>query len=116
MGVIAYYLDNKKWENQLSLIGLRHLYSSYLGENMASVLIKLTKKYEITDRLGFFTLDNAEFNNIYFRIFLYYVFFNFTNQDITERRLRYIKHVLTLVVKKFFFGDNIDVFEIKYII
>src|SRR6266511_600720 len=54
MGVIAYYLDNKKWENQLSLIGLRHLYSSYLGEHMASVLIKLTKKYEISDRLGKF--------------------------------------------------------------
>jgi len=54
---------------------------------MALVLIKLAEEYEITNKLGFFILDNAGSNNTYLRTFLHHTLPNLTNQDIAERRL-----------------------------
>jgi hAT family C-terminal dimerisation region len=109
LGIVAHYLDRKTWKNQSRLLGLRRLHGAHSGENMASVLIDVAQDYEITDKLGFFTLDNADSNDTCLRAFLP----DITDQNLKERRLRCWGHVLNLSAEAFLFGKNADAFEVE---
>jgi hypothetical protein len=95
------------------LLKLRRLHDSHSGENTASLLIKLLNEYEITNRLRYFILDNAESNDIYVRTFLHYEHHEITEREIQKRRLRCQDHILNLAAKSFFFGKNADAFEME---
>ena len=70
LGVVAHYLDKTTWKNRSRLIALRRITGIYSGENMASHLLEVAQEYEITDKLGFFTLDNAGTNDTCLHTFL----------------------------------------------
>ncbi len=55
---------------------------------MAGILITVVEEYEITDRLGFFTLDNAESNDTCLRILLRHINPDISVVEIEYRRLR----------------------------
>jgi hypothetical protein len=75
---------------------------------MASLLIKIVDEFEITNKLRFFILDNANSNDTCLQAF----FPNATPHNLKERRLRCWGHILNLIVKAFLFRKNADAFEI----
>ena len=91
-----------------ALLGLRALIGSHSGENMAATLLPLFKEYDITEKLGYFVLDNASNNNTCVRHVL-----SQTSPEIGpgERRIRCFGHVLNLAASEFLFGKHPEVFE-----
>jgi hypothetical protein len=114
-GIVAYYLDGKTWKNQSRLIILRKIKISHISENIAIYFIQIVNEYEITDKLDFFTLDNAESNDIYLRTFFRISLSNITDEAIKLRRIRYFGYVVNLAAKAFLFGENADAFEMDNI-
>jgi len=88
IAVMIYYLD-KSFVNKIRLIALCRLYRSYLGENMTKILILIIQEFEITDRLGYFIINNDAINNIYLKSLLREIDLNISDSDIDERRLYY---------------------------
>jgi hypothetical protein len=70
------------------LLSLKRLRRSYLGENLAQVIIKFIDEYEIADRLGFFVLDNASSNDTYVNELLANLCPYIPSRDYKKRRLR----------------------------
>jgi hypothetical protein len=64
IAVITHYV-NKFFQNVTRLIALRNLRGSHSRENIATLLIEIIKDFEIEDLLGYFVIDNTEFNDIY---------------------------------------------------
>lgn len=112
MAVVAHYLD-KSFVNRSRLIALRRLQGPHSGENMAMLLLKIVREFEITDRLGYFTIDNAESNDICLNVVLNTILPDAPEAEIQERRLRCWGHVLNLVAKAFLFGKDADAFEME---
>ena len=112
MAVVAHYLD-KDFVNRSRLIALRRLQGPHSGENMAILLLKIVREFEITDRIGYFTIDNAESNDVCLTIFLNTILPDATEAEIQERRLRCWGHVLNLAAKAFLFGKDADAFEME---
>jgi len=72
------------------------------------------EKYEITDRLGFFTLDNANSNDTCLQIFLPHTQPDIADEELKARRLRCFGYILNLAAKAFLFGKNADAFEVEH--
>jgi hypothetical protein len=113
LGVVAHYLDKTTWKNRSRLIALRRITGIHSGENMASHLLEVAQEYEISDKLGFFTLDNAGTNDTCLHTFLAACQPNVTNDEVKSRRIRCFGHVLNLAAKAFLFGKNADAFEVE---
>ena len=113
LGIVAHYLDGKKWKNQSRLLALIELEGSHSGENMAAYVSKVVEEYEITDKIGFFTLDNAKSNDTCLQTFLRTCLPSITDKTIKTRRIRCFGHVVNLAAKAFLFGQNADAFEIE---
>jgi hypothetical protein len=113
LGIVAHYLDKKSWTNQSRLISLRRIQGAHSGENLASYLLAISEEYEITDRLGYFTLDNASSNDTCLRTFLPTCNPDITHDGIVSRRLRCFGHVLNLAAKAFLYGKNADALEVE---
>jgi hypothetical protein len=92
---------------------MRRLYGSHSGENMAKMLVRIIQEFEITDRLGYFMIDNADSNDTCLEHLIREILPGATDDDIDERRLRCWGHVLNLVAKAFLFGTDADAFELE---
>jgi hypothetical protein len=57
LGIVAHYLDKQTWKNQSRLLALKEVDGAHTGENMAEYVSRVVDDYEISDQLGFFTLD-----------------------------------------------------------
>jgi hypothetical protein len=112
MAVVAHFLDTA-FVNRTRLIALRRLYGSHSGENMARVLIDVIQEFRITDRLGYFMIDNAESNDTCLEHLVREMVPEATEEDVEERRLRCWGHVLNLVARAFLFGTDADAFELE---
>jgi hypothetical protein len=112
MAVVAHYLD-KSFINRTRLVALRRLYGSHSGENMAKMLLGIIQEFELTDRLGYFMIDNADSNDTCLEHLIREMVPNATDEDIDERRLRCWGHILNLVAKAFLFGTDADAFELE---
>jgi hypothetical protein len=113
LGVVAHYLDKTTWKNRSRLLALRRITGVHSGENMASHLLEVAQEYEISDKLGFFTLDNAGTNDTCLHTFLSACLPNVTNDEVKARRIRCFGHVLNLAAKAFLFGKNADAIEVE---
>jgi hypothetical protein len=78
---------------------------------MAECLFEVAKDYEITDRIGYFTIDNAEANSTCIAAFVEFLDPTITEGKAEERRLRCWGHILNLGAKAFLLGDNAEGFE-----
>lgn len=112
MAVVAHYLD-KDFNNRTVLIALRRLFGPHSGANMAETLLDVFDEFDIRDRLGYFMTDNAESNDTCLKCVMRKVDPNFTDDAISERRLRCWGHVLNLVARSFLFGCDADAFELE---
>ncbi|EWZ27879.1 hypothetical protein FOZG_18414 [Fusarium oxysporum Fo47] len=96
-------LDNRP---QKCVLGLPELLDRHTGENIAEQILNIVREFQIGDKLGCFTLDNASNNK--------------TTMEELDRELgfawkkrwvRCIGHVINRVVKHMLFGQDPDAFE-----
>jgi hypothetical protein len=105
LSVIAHLIDSENRRHSI-LIGLPRIFGSHTGENIADTVCKVLGKYEISDRIGCFMMDNAGNNDT-------------TIDSLIERipslkrraRLRCVGHIFNLVVKAILYGKGINDFE-----
>jgi hypothetical protein len=90
------------------VLGLPELLGRHTGENIAGEILDIVREFEIEDRLGYFTLDNASNNKTTMEILGRELGFNWK-----KRWVRCIGHVINLVVKHMLFGQDPDAFEKK---
>ena len=67
--VVAYYVD-LNYKIKTSLIVLRRLYKYYSDKNQADLLISIFQNYKITNKIGYFVINNVKNNDIYVNIVL----------------------------------------------
>lgn len=104
-GIICFYINETGVPSKL-VLGLPELKISHSGENIAAQILEILESYEILDKVGYITLDNA--GNM-----------DTATEEIAEvlgfnpkkRRVRCFGHVLNLVVKALLFGHKAEAFE-----
>jgi hypothetical protein len=75
---------------------------------MAKEVLQVLREYEISNRFGYFILNNASSNDTAVKVILKE--FN-TSSEYEERRLRCFGHIVNLVTQAFLFGQDITAFE-----
>ena len=99
---------SSKYKVETTLLRLRHLKGSYSGENIAEAIVSVVETYGITDRIGYFVLNNAGLNNTYISAIIKQL----NIKDIKEHRcLCCLGHTLNLLVKAILFSENPKVFK-----
>jgi hypothetical protein len=61
LGVLGYWI-NDDWELEEVLLGFEEIHGSHTGENMASIIVEVLKRYGIEGQLLGFTSDSASNN------------------------------------------------------
>lgn len=111
LGVVVHFIDTKGKVWQF-LLGLPHHHDSHSGHNLAETFVSIACQYNLQDRIGYFTTDNAS-NNDTCMEFLGAEF----GFDHISRRVRCAGHILNLVAKAIMIGGgsnnepDMDVFE-----
>ena len=107
VGVVGHYMSSQ-YKVETVLLGLRRLRGPHSGENIAEAVIDVIRKYEITDRIGYFVLDNASSNDTCVAEILKSLDIN----DLSERcRLRCLGYIINFNAKVFLFGADPDAFK-----
>jgi hypothetical protein len=106
-GVTCSFLDCH-FKPQKLVLGLPEIQSRHTGENIAAEIIEILESYDIGDKIGYFTLDNATNNDTAMVAIAKH--FNLPGKGL-PRRVRCIGHVINLVVKAFLFGTGYEAFE-----
>lgn len=109
LGVVGHFLDCD-FKPKTVLLGLPRIWGGHDGSNVAQYLLTVTHKYEITERLGCFMMDNATSNDTLISALQLEV-----KSVSKEQRLRCAGHIINLVVKAILYGDGISEFNRKII-
>ena len=80
--------------------------SRYLGLNITLEILIIFDSFKINNKIGYFTLNNADNNNIIIKVIRVTLGF-----DGVKRWGYCFSYILNLVMKVIFFGKNIDAFE-----
>jgi hypothetical protein len=114
LGTVCYFID-KAGHPQHRLLGLDRVSGDHGGENQARYLVRLIKDFDIEDRLGYFTADNAESCDTA----VWHVFKSL-NPRATSAELEHLKelfrircfgHILNLSAKAFIEGESSEIFD-----
>ncbi|KAJ2982028.1 hypothetical protein NQ176_g1656 [Zarea fungicola] len=105
LSVVVHFLDGNS-TLRTALLDLPPLKGPHSGENIAKVLATALDFYELAPRLGFFMMDNARNNDTCI-------------EELSRRystvnhqsRLRYVGHMLNLIVKALLFGQGVSKLE-----
>lgn len=104
-GIVCFYVDNNGLPAKL-VLGVPELRLSHSGENIASQILEILDSYEVLDKLGYITLDNAANMDSAAEEIA-----KARGLDASKRRVRCFGHVLNLVVKALLFGHKTEAFE-----
>ena len=110
LGVIAHWLDSN-YKLQSTVIGMRRFHGRHTGENLAACFLEVLQPYSMTEKIGYFTLDNARNNDTALQHIRRYLNERDISFDPVQRRLHCFGHVINLVVKTFLWGSDAEVFE-----
>jgi hypothetical protein len=105
--ITAHFVDD---ENRLqkALLALPELDNGHSGVEVAPHIIKVLEQYEIKERVGYITTDNATANDTLCHELGEFL----TNWKPRERRLRCIGHIINLAVQSFFFAKDQEAVEL----
>ena len=110
LGVVAYWLDSDH-NLKSTVLGVRRFRGPHTGENQAKHFWDIITPYNIAQKIGYFTLDNASNNDTALQhISSYLTAINIPFNSI-QRRLRCFGHILNLVVKAFLWGEDPATFD-----
>jgi len=105
LGVIAHF-TSKAGIRMNPIIVLRSLEGSHPGSNMAKVIMEILRKYGVEVKLGYIMGDNATNNASLVRALAEEQLHGTYYYDTGWHRLRCVSHVINLVAKLFWFGDE----------
>ncbi|OAQ57939.1 transposase-like protein [Purpureocillium lilacinum] len=100
IGIVGHFVDGDG-KKQDVLLGLPRLIGPHSGENMASYVKEIIDKYEVGSKLGYFMLDNAESDDTCLGALA-----RWFPMDVSSRPLRYIGHIINLVVRAVISGPT----------
>jgi hypothetical protein len=100
LGINAQFVD-KNFRLRKVLLGLPQLDGRHTGKAIAEEVSRILSFWELDDKLGFFTLDNATNNDTAMEV----IGDNF-GFDGTERRLRCAPHCINRVVRAMLYGNE----------
>ncbi|KAM3450151.1 hypothetical protein NHJ6243_009855, partial [Beauveria neobassiana] len=104
-GIACFYRDESNKPCKIA-IGVPELSSRHSGANIAIQILDVIDQYAIRDKVGYFTLDNAENND---------TAMDEIGKDLgfdgRMRRGRCFGHILNLSAKALLFGKNLGAFE-----
>jgi hypothetical protein len=104
-GVCCFLRDENNKPCKIT-IGVPELSVSHTGTNIAAEILDVIEAYQIQDKIGYFTLDNAENNDTAMEIIGAEL--GFVGKS---RRGRCFGHTLNLSAKSILFGHKADAFE-----
>jgi hypothetical protein len=100
LGINAQFVD-KNFRLRKVLLGLPQLDGRHTGEALAEEVSKVLSFWELDDKIGFFTLDNATNNDTAME-----AIGDSFGFDGTERRLRCAPHCINRVVRAMLYGNE----------
>ncbi|OWT42269.1 reverse transcriptase [Pochonia chlamydosporia 170] len=104
-GVACFFRDENSQPRKL-VLGVPELRTRHFGHNIAAEILDVLDAYGIKDRVGYFTLDNAESNDKAMEVIGGELGFMGST-----RRGRCFGHTLNLSAKALLFGHNVEAFE-----
>ena len=63
LGVVAHYISESRALEHV-VLAMKEIEGSYIGENLALVVIEVIKDWAIGEKLGYLVIDNASNNDI----------------------------------------------------
>lgn len=107
LGTVGHYVS-KDHGLQHVVLGLTEIQGPHSGANMASIIGNLLLDYDIIDKLGYITSDNAKSNDTMMRDLEIQLAAVGVDYDGKEGRIRCNGHIINLVVQAFFFSKHPD--------
>jgi hypothetical protein len=104
-GIVCFFLDSESRAQKL-VLGIPEIVERHTGKNIAVHVLDIIASYEISSKLGYFTLDNAANNDT--AMDTIGTALEFKGRS---RRVRCFGHILNLVCKQLLFGHDADAFE-----
>ena len=103
-GIIYSYLDQHFHVKKL-VLGMPELQTTHTGENITKEIVDILSSYNIIDKIGYFTLDNASNNDTAMAAIAKSLKFAGNGP---EHQVRCIGHIINLIVKAFLFREDAD--------
>jgi hypothetical protein len=104
-GITAVYRDSSN-QPQKVVLGLPELINRHTDEHIATEMLDVIRFFDLEDKVGYFTLDNAGNNDTAMAIIGGQLGFNHLH-----RRARCVGHIINLVVKALLFGKDVEAFD-----
>src|SRR5579859_4422054 len=112
MIAITTHWTDKNWKVQSTLIAIREIEGDHDGENISQIIHAVIKEFEIVDRIGYFTGDNASNNDTAMKCLNRRILEEGgVGFDVGERRLRCFAHDMKIAVKGLLFGPKVKELE-----
>ena len=105
LGMVGHWI-NMEGISCRALLGLRRLSGAHTGENHGQIVFSILQEYSLTNKIGYFTLDNATNNDTTLAFVEKRLKDIGIDFDPLENRLRCLGHIINLVVKAFLYGSD----------
>jgi hypothetical protein len=101
LGIVCHFID-RQWKARTVLLGMKPLYSSHAGVDIAQLVIHVIKCYGLHNMLGYCVMDNAPDNDTTLRAISQWLLTTHgVIWDADKHRLRCFRHVVSLIANAF---------------
>ena len=107
LGVVFHWIDGIGTQ-RTDWVALRALCGPYSGENIAELLLQIFNEYAVSDRIGYFILDNASSNDIAVDTVFRKLCPKMPKIKRQQRRLRCLGHIINLCAQALILGKDAD--------
>lgn len=110
-GIVTHFWDHNIDENNLRncLLALSPMMEAHTGKNIAKDVARAIKDYSISDKIGYFVLDNASNNDTALEELGKLL--GKSPQWVKHRRLRCLGHIMNLIARALLFGEEKNIWE-----
>lgn len=112
IGIIGHWISNDGIV-QYGLLSMKKIEGAHSGDNQAALVMNMLTEYDILNKIGYFTLDNASSNDSALRILAQDLKGLGISFNWKEKRLRCFGHIINLIVKALLYGANTNTIPIN---
>ena len=105
LGIVGHWISMEGVIQQ-ALLAMKKIEGAHSGENQAALVMHMLTEYQLFDKVGYFTLDNASSHDSALRIVGQKLQALGVDFDYKQRRLHCFGHIINLVVKAFLYGTD----------
>jgi hypothetical protein len=111
IAITAHWTD-ENWKTQSTLMAIRELEGDHDGENISQIVFSVLKEFDVVNKFGYFTGDNASNNDTALEwLTQRLVDDGGIGFNVTERRLRCFAHDMQIAVNGLLFGPKVKELE-----